>query len=48
MCAGVVVRWCGVVGCMGGEVIMVKPEGSDLEEGSVVGAVVWRGEGEER
>ena len=32
---------------------MVRPEGSDLEEGGVVGAggkeqVVWRGQGEER
>ena len=32
---------------------MVRPEGSDLEEGGVVGAggkeqVVWRGQGEEK
>ena len=48
MCGGcgAVVVWCGS-GVKGGEVIMVRPEGSDLEEGGVVGAggkeqVVWR------
>ena len=46
MCGGCgAVVWCG--GVKGGEVIMVRPEGSDLEEGGVVGAggkeqVVWR------
>ena len=38
MCRGCgAVVWCGS-GVKGGEVIMVRPEGSDLEEGGVVGA----------
>ena len=47
MCGGCgAVVWCGS-GVKGGEVIMVRPEGADLEEGGVVGAggkeqVVWR------
>ena len=38
VCACVCVWWGVCVGVKGGEVIMVRPEGSGLEEGGVVGA----------